>query len=173
MEPRFVDNHYCCIQLPWKHACLQSRYLATALVYLFIPRSLPSNESAYRNNLDILVACDFSSTRLGGTSNLFQCRTEYLLPLVFVVNAVFHGTLRSRTLLRIKPTVNFRSSKFIKIILKYSVPTAQKTHWVSIRNIKVKFHHPLLSARPRKLMEERSYSSKHSFFCSQPVALSV
>jgi hypothetical protein len=36
----------CCIQLlPWKHACLQSCYLVTAVVYLLISRSLPSNGS--------------------------------------------------------------------------------------------------------------------------------
>jgi hypothetical protein len=32
-----LDSHYCSIPLlPWTHACLQSRYLATAVVYLLI-----------------------------------------------------------------------------------------------------------------------------------------
>jgi hypothetical protein len=35
----------------WKHACLQSRYLATTVVYLLISRSLPSNESTCHNIL--------------------------------------------------------------------------------------------------------------------------
>jgi hypothetical protein len=29
--------------LPWKYACLLSRYLATVAEYLLIPRTLPSN----------------------------------------------------------------------------------------------------------------------------------
>jgi hypothetical protein len=45
-------SHYCFIQLlPRKHVCLQSRYLATAVVYLLIPQSLPSNGSTCHNNI--------------------------------------------------------------------------------------------------------------------------
>jgi hypothetical protein len=35
--------------LPWKHACLLSRYLATDVVQLFISLSLPSNGSTCHN----------------------------------------------------------------------------------------------------------------------------
>jgi hypothetical protein len=37
--------------LPWEHVCLQSRYSLTALVYLFISRSFPSNGSSCYNML--------------------------------------------------------------------------------------------------------------------------
>jgi hypothetical protein len=41
----------CCIQLSWKHASLRSRYVVTAVVYLLIPLSLPSNGSACGNTV--------------------------------------------------------------------------------------------------------------------------
>jgi hypothetical protein len=34
--------------LPWKYACFLSRYLATAIIYLLISLSLPSNGSTCR-----------------------------------------------------------------------------------------------------------------------------
>jgi hypothetical protein len=43
---RSLGSNYDCIPLlSWKYACLQRRCLTTAVVYLLIPRSLPSNGS--------------------------------------------------------------------------------------------------------------------------------
>jgi hypothetical protein len=39
------SSHYCCIQsFPWTHTRLWSRYLVTAVLQLFVSRSLPSNK---------------------------------------------------------------------------------------------------------------------------------
>jgi hypothetical protein len=41
--------------LPWKHACLRSRYLAAAVVLSLISRSLPSNGSTCRSILILVL----------------------------------------------------------------------------------------------------------------------
>jgi hypothetical protein len=43
---------YCIKLLPWKRACLRSLYLVTAVVYLLILRSLPSNGSTCHSMMD-------------------------------------------------------------------------------------------------------------------------
>jgi hypothetical protein len=40
--------------LPWKHACLRSRYLATAVVYLLLSWSLPSNGSTCHSTVQMI-----------------------------------------------------------------------------------------------------------------------
>jgi hypothetical protein len=48
-----TSHYWCILLLPWKHACLESRYLATDIVYLLI-LWLPSNGSTCHNMLNNL-----------------------------------------------------------------------------------------------------------------------
>jgi hypothetical protein len=43
------SHFYCIPLLPWKDTCLQSRYMATAVLYMIIPRSLAINGSTCHN----------------------------------------------------------------------------------------------------------------------------
>jgi hypothetical protein len=60
---RTEKSFFVVVQLPWKHACLWSRYSVTAVVYLFISRSLSNNGSRCHNSVPLF--CNHSVCRLG------------------------------------------------------------------------------------------------------------
>jgi hypothetical protein len=78
---------YCIHLLPWKHSCLRSRYLVTAVEYLFISRSLPSSWSTRQNgHCETLVTpfhpfcCYFVFLRPEHGQNLLMNLQFVLLP---------------------------------------------------------------------------------------------
>jgi hypothetical protein len=73
--------------MPQQHACLRSRYLATAIVQLLTSRSLPSNGSTYLNLMKIIYFALYTNHLLvHALKSRSESESDLLYDWLFIAN---------------------------------------------------------------------------------------